>query len=193
MLDSVYLYVIFPECFRFCCLMAGAIYWAGFPQLWLSRFCSVSEPFEVNSNILQGSCSLKPHLFDKSYCTKWNGKLGRWSVMMICFLLEFKRQWENSHALPSETAGSEGRYSSEFKLWWTMFLFPSPGHKVVVVRCEGINISGNFYRNKRTWLNKPTNLTPIATLVSDVNLTLLFEFNWPWENLHALPSETLAQ
>lgn len=23
------------------------------------------------------------------------------------------------------------------------------GHKVVVVRCEGINISGNFYRNKR--------------------------------------------
>lgn len=74
-----------------------------------------------------------------------------------------------------------------------MFLFPSPGHKVVVVRCEGINISGNFYRNKRTWLNKPTNFTPIATLVSDVNVTLLFEFNWPWENLHALPSETLAQ
>ncbi|KTG37225.1 hypothetical protein cypCar_00019967 [Cyprinus carpio] len=23
------------------------------------------------------------------------------------------------------------------------------GHKIVVVRCEGINISGNFYRNKR--------------------------------------------
>lgn len=111
----------FPECFRFCCLMAGAIYWADFPLLWLSRFCSVSEPFEVNSNILHGSCSVKPHLFDKRYCTKWNGKLGRWSVM-ICFLLEFKRQWENSHALPSETAGSEGRYSSEFKLWWTMFL-----------------------------------------------------------------------
>lgn len=122
-LGSVYLYAIFPECFRFCCLMAGAIYWAGFPQLWLSRFCSVSEPFEVNSNVLQGSCSVKPHLFDKSYCTKWNGKLGRWSVMMICFLLEFKRRWENSHALPSETAGSEGRYSSEFKLWWTMFSF----------------------------------------------------------------------
>lgn len=56
--------------------------------------------------------------------------------------------------------------------------FLSPGHKVVVVRCEGINISGNFYRNKRTWLNKPTNLTLVPTLVvSDVNVTLLFEFN----------------
>ena len=29
-----------------------------------------------------------------------------------------------------------------------VLFFPS-GHKVVVVRCEGINISGNFYRNKR--------------------------------------------
>uniref|UniRef100_A0AAR2LF88 Large ribosomal subunit protein uL13 n=1 Tax=Pygocentrus nattereri TaxID=42514 RepID=A0AAR2LF88_PYGNA len=26
------------------------------------------------------------------------------------------------------------------------------GHKVVVVRCEGINISGNFYRNKLKYL-----------------------------------------
>ena len=29
------------------------------------------------------------------------------------------------------------------------FLPPPLGRKVVVVRCEGINISGNFYRNKR--------------------------------------------
>lgn len=40
-----------------------------------------------------------------------------------------------------------------FFLWmlkhWPLCLFFSPGHKVVVVRCEGINISGNFYRNKR--------------------------------------------
>lgn len=27
----------------------------------------------------------------------------------------------------------------------------STGRRVVVVRCEGINISGNFYRNKREW------------------------------------------
>ncbi|XP_071058498.1 large ribosomal subunit protein uL13-like isoform X4 [Pseudochaenichthys georgianus] len=27
------------------------------------------------------------------------------------------------------------------------------GHKVVVVRCEGINISGNFYRNKLKYLS----------------------------------------
>lgn len=29
-----------------------------------------------------------------------------------------------------------------------MVTFFSLGRKVVVVRCEGINISGNFYRNK---------------------------------------------
>lgn len=31
------------------------------------------------------------------------------------------------------------------------FIFAPLGHKVVVVRCEGINISGNFYRNKRKY------------------------------------------
>nr|XP_031363704.1 60S ribosomal protein L13a [Lonchura striata domestica] len=29
------------------------------------------------------------------------------------------------------------------------------GRRVVVVRCEGINISGNFYRNKREWPGGP--------------------------------------
>lgn len=42
-------------------------------------------------------------------------------------------------------------------------------------------------------VKRAINLAPNAMLVSDVNVTLLFEFNWPWENLHALPSETLAQ
>lgn len=32
-------------------------------------------------------------------------------------------------------------------IWDTVCL--STGQRVVVVRCEGINISGNFYRNKR--------------------------------------------
>lgn len=141
---------LFSECCRFCCLMAGAIYWAGLPQLWLSRFCSVSEPFGINPNVLNGSPSVKPNLYIKNFqCAKWDCQLHRCSVMMLCFLLEFKRQWENSHALPSETAWSDGHHSIDFHVVVNN-VSPSPGHKVVVVRCEGINISGNFYRNKRT-------------------------------------------
>lgn len=63
-----------------------------------------------------------------------------------------------------------------------MFLFFFVGHKVVVVRCEGINISGNFYRNKRKCVMSFFFFSFFWNmLVCDV-LPLLFEFKWLWEN-----------
>lgn len=101
------------------------------------------------------SSSFKHEPSSASYCSVAQGKkLPSWALGFLGIV---------GRSLPSHFLGSSwvgGRQSGvggalgggascavPFRLPHS--LPPPLGRKVVVVRCEGINISGNFYRNKR--------------------------------------------